>query len=73
MDARAPPGTDTTNPIESADGAGAYCGAEKYYLSGSLYGTDRPWTDQDHEIADTTSSYAAHFAATGNSNRALPP
>jgi len=61
-----PPGQDTTNPIEPADGAGAYHGAEKYYLFGNLYGTDRPWTAADHAIADTTSSYIANFAATGN-------
>ncbi|MFK4098773.1 carboxylesterase/lipase family protein [Streptomyces sp. NPDC019531] len=70
----APPGSDTTNPIEPADGAGAYHGAEKYYLFGNLYGTDRPWTDEDRAIADTTSSYVARFAATGNPNgRGLPP
>ncbi|MGW0833559.1 carboxylesterase/lipase family protein [Streptomyces prunicolor] len=63
-----PPGQDTTNPIEPADGAGAYHGAEKYYLFGNLYGTDRPWTAADHAIADTTSSYIANFAATGNPN-----
>ena len=69
----APPGSDTTNPIEPANGAGAYHGAEKYYLFGNLYGTDRPWTDEDHAIADTTSSYVANFAATGNPNgRSLP-
>ncbi|WP_307161254.1 carboxylesterase/lipase family protein [Streptomyces rishiriensis] len=70
----APPGTDTTNAIEPADGAGAYHGAEKYYLFGNLYGTDRPWTAEDYAIADTTSSYVARFAATGNPNGpALPP
>ena len=63
-----PPGQDTTNPIEPADGAGAYHGAEKYYLFGNLYGTDRPWTAADYAIADTTSSYIANFAATGNPN-----
>jgi carboxylesterase type B len=63
-----PPGSDTTNPIEPADGAGAYHGAEKYYLFGNLYGTDRPWTEEDYAIADTTSSYVANFAATGNPN-----
>jgi carboxylesterase type B len=69
----APPGTDPTNPIEPANGAGAYHGAEKYYLFGNLYGTDRPWTEQDHAIADTTSSYVANFVATGNPNgRSLP-
>ncbi|WP_329315939.1 carboxylesterase/lipase family protein [Streptomyces sp. NBC_01262] len=69
----APPGTDTTNPIEPANGAGAYHGAEKYYLFGNLYGTDRPWTEQDYAIADTTSSYVANFVATGNPNgRSLP-
>ncbi|WP_405764271.1 carboxylesterase family protein [Streptomyces sp. NBC_00080] len=65
---RVPPGSDTTNPIEPANGAGAYHGAEKYYLFGNLYGTDRPWTDADHVIADTTSSYVANFVATGNPN-----
>lgn len=69
-----PPGSDTTNPIEPANGVGVYHGAEKYYLFGNLYGTDRPWTDADHAIADTTSSYVANFAATGNPNgRRLPP
>lgn len=69
----APPGTDTTNPIEPANGAGAYHGAEKYYLFGNLYGTDRPWTEQDYAIADATSSYVANFVATGNPNgRSLP-
>ena len=69
----APPGTDPTNPIEPANGAGAYHGAEKYYLFGNLYGTDRPWTEQDYAIADTTSSYVANFVATGNPNgRSLP-
>lgn len=73
---RVPPGSDTTNPIEPADGAGSYHGSEKYYLFGNLYGTDRPWTAEDHTIADTTSSYVANFAATGNPNasghRSLP-
>ncbi|WP_280900739.1 MULTISPECIES: carboxylesterase/lipase family protein [unclassified Streptomyces] len=69
-----PPGHDTTNPIEPADGAGAYHGAEKYYLFGNLYGTDRPWTSADYTIADITSGYVANFAATGNPNgRGLPP
>jgi len=69
----APPGTDPTNPIEPANGAGAYHGAEKYYLFGNLYGTDRPWTEQDYAIADTTSSYVANFVAPGNPNgRSLP-
>ncbi|MFE2970038.1 carboxylesterase family protein [Streptomyces sp. NPDC059340] len=74
---RVPPGSDTTNPIEPADGADAYHGAEKYYLFGNLYGTARPWTAEDQTIADTTSSYVANFAATGNPNApardSLPP
>ncbi|MFF6992266.1 carboxylesterase family protein [Streptomyces sp. NPDC010273] len=69
-----PPGHDTTNPIEPADGVGAYHGAEKYYFFGNLYGTDRPWTSADHAIADRTSSYVANFVATGNPNgHGLPP
>jgi carboxylesterase type B len=63
-----PPGQDTTNPIEPADGVGAYHGAEKYYFFGNLYGTDRPWTSADYAIADTTSSYVTNFVATGNPN-----
>ena len=65
---RVPPGHDTTNPIEPADGVGAYHGAEKYYFFGNLYGTDRPWTSADYAIADRTSSYVANFVATGNPN-----
>ncbi|MCI3278890.1 carboxylesterase/lipase family protein [Streptomyces cylindrosporus] len=66
-----PPGTDTSNPImpgQDAASAGAYHGADLYYLFGGLDGTDRPWTDQDHTIADTVSSYVVNFAATGNPN-----
>ncbi|WP_329331254.1 carboxylesterase family protein [Streptomyces sp. NBC_00663] len=66
-----PPGADTTNPImpgQDASTAGAYHGADLYYLFGGLDGTDRPWTARDHEIADTVSSYVVNFAATGNPN-----
>ncbi|MEU6148080.1 carboxylesterase family protein [Streptomyces sp. NPDC047081] len=67
----APPGSDTTNPImpaQDAASAGAYHGSDLYYLFGGLAGTDRPWTEEDYSIADTVSSYVAHFAATGNPN-----
>ncbi|MFJ6693166.1 carboxylesterase/lipase family protein [Streptomyces sp. NPDC091294] len=68
-----PPGTDTTNPIVGTDTAGAYHGAEISYMFGNLYGTDRPWTADDHKVADTASSYLVNFAAHGNPNgRGLP-
>ncbi|MEU1341346.1 carboxylesterase family protein [Streptomyces sp. NPDC005827] len=66
-----PPGTDTSNPImpgQDASTAGAYHGADLYYLFGGLDGTDRPWTADDRRIADLTSSYVVNFAATGNPN-----
>ncbi|MFI6253564.1 carboxylesterase/lipase family protein [Streptomyces sp. NPDC051016] len=66
-----PPGTDTSNPImpgQDASAAGAYHGADLYYLFGGLDGTDRPWTADDRRIADLASSYVVNFVATGNPN-----
>lgn len=47
---------------------GAFQSSDVYYLLGHLYSTDRPWTSQDYDIADTTASYVARFAATGDPN-----
>ena len=57
----APPGPDR-------DRRGAYHESEINYIFNNLYATDRPWTDDDHKIADTMSSYWANFATTGNPN-----
>jgi para-nitrobenzyl esterase len=65
---RVPPGHDATNPVIGSDRTGAFHGSDVYYLLGFLYGTDRPWTARDYDIADTTTSYLANFAATGNPN-----
>lgn len=62
----APPGPDH-------DMRGAYHGSEINYVFDNLYATDRPWTDQDRQIADTMSSYWANFVIKGNPNgKGLP-
>ena len=62
----APPGPDH-------DMRGAYHGSEINYVFDNLYATDRPWTDQDRQIADTMSSYWANFVIHGNPNgKGLP-
>nr|WSY49092.1 carboxylesterase family protein [Streptomyces sp. NBC_00886] len=65
---RVPPGHDATNPVIGTGRTGAFDGADVYYLLGFLYNTDRPWAARDYDIADTTASYVANFAATGNPN-----
>ncbi|MGW7237827.1 carboxylesterase/lipase family protein [Streptomyces sp. NPDC054804] len=65
---RVPPGHDATNPAIGTDVTGAFQGSDVYYLLGYLYSTDRPWTSQDYDIADTTASCVARFAATGDPN-----
>jgi para-nitrobenzyl esterase len=62
----APPGPDSRM-------RGAYHGAEINYALGNLYATDRPWTDEDRQIADTMSSYWANIVKTGNPNGAGLP
>jgi carboxylesterase 2 len=47
---------------------GAFHGAEINYVFGNLYATDRPWTQEDREIAATMTGYVANFAATGDPN-----
>ncbi len=53
-------------------GSGATHGAEAAYVFENLLGP-RPWTDLDHQLADTISSYWVNFAANGNPNgKGLP-
>ncbi|MGW5655192.1 carboxylesterase/lipase family protein [Streptomyces humi] len=70
---RVPPGYDDTNPAIGTTATGAFQGSDVYYLLGFLYNTDRPWTSQDYDIADTTASCVARFAATGDPNGASLP
>ncbi|MFF7468523.1 carboxylesterase family protein [Streptomyces sp. NPDC008092] len=65
---RVPPGYDDTNPVIGTAATGAFEGSDVYYLLGYLYNTDRPWTSKDYDIADTTASYVARFAAGGDPN-----
>lgn len=53
-------------------GSGATHGAEAPYVFENL-APPRPWTDLDHQLADTISSYWANFATTGDPNgKSLP-
>ena len=47
--------------------SGATHGAEAQYVFQNLLG-NRPWTDLDHQLADTISSYWVNFATTGDPN-----
>jgi para-nitrobenzyl esterase len=46
---------------------GAYHSSEIQFIFNNL-ATDKTWTDQDHKVADTMSSYWANFVATGSPN-----
>ena len=62
----APPGPDRET-------RGAHHESEIDYVFNSLSATDKPWEDEDREIADIMSSYWANFAAAGNPNgKGLP-
>ena len=53
-------------------GTGATHGAEAQYVFENLLG-NRPWTELDHQLADTISSYWVNFATTGDPNgKGLP-
>ncbi len=53
-------------------GSGATHGAEAQYVFENLLGS-RPWTDLDHQLADTISSYWVNFATNGDPNgKGLP-
>jgi para-nitrobenzyl esterase len=60
-------------PGPGHDMRGAYHGSEINYAFGNLYATNRPWTDDDHRIADVMSSYWANYIKTGNPNGAGLP
>jgi carboxylesterase type B len=52
---------------------GAFHTSEVPYVLNSLAESDRPFTDADHKVAETLSSYWAHFAANGDPNgKGLP-
>lgn len=57
----APPGPDAAL-------RGAYHGAEINYTLGTLYASNRPWTEQDRAIAERMSSYWANIIAKGDPN-----
>lgn len=48
-------------------GSGATHGSEAQYVFENL-APNRPWTDLDHQVADTISSYWVNFATTGDPN-----
>jgi len=53
-------------------GSGATHGAEAQYIFENL-ASGRPWTDVDHQLADTISSYWVNFATSGDPNgKGLP-
>lgn len=59
-----------THTLPGPDAAryGAFHTSEVPYALNTLYMSDRPFADIDHQIADTMSSYWANFAATGDPN-----
>ena len=60
------------SPFVTARQQGATHGAEAAYVFENLLG-NRPWTDQDHQLADSISSYWVNFAANGDPNgKGLP-
>lgn len=59
---------DHTLPGPDAALFGAFHTSEVPYVMNTLYMSDRPFTDADHEIAARVSSYWVNFAATGNPN-----
>ena len=66
-----PPAPTTASP-RGGFGSGATHGAEAAYVFENLLGA-RPWTDLDHQLSDTISSYWVNFAAKGDPNgKGLP-
>ncbi len=60
-----------THPLPGPDKEryGAFHSSELPYMFNSLkQATGRPWADEDHTIAETTSSYWANFIAKGDPN-----
>jgi carboxylesterase type B len=64
----AAPGADTSSPIANGILAAGH-GSEMNYVFDNRYGTDRPWTARDFQIADRLSDYVVNFAATGDPGR----
>lgn len=59
---------DHALPGPDAARYGAFHSSELPYVMNTLDRSDRPFTDADHEIAETLSSYWANFATTGDPN-----
>jgi para-nitrobenzyl esterase len=60
-----PPATGATS--RGGFGSGATHGSEAQYVFGNLLPT-RAWTDLDHQVSDTLSSYWVNFATNGDPN-----
>jgi para-nitrobenzyl esterase len=58
-------GNPPPSPVVTIAQQGATHGAEAAYVFENLQG-NRPWTDADHKLADTLSSYWVNFAANGD-------
>src|SRR5579863_9601013 len=66
-----PPTANTASP-RGGFGSGATHGAEAAYVFENLL-PPRPWTELDHQLADTISSYWVNFAEKGDPNgKGLP-
>jgi para-nitrobenzyl esterase len=59
---------DHVLPGPDAGRFGAFHTSEVPYVMNTLYMSDRPFVDADHEIAERMSSYWARFAETGDPN-----
>jgi para-nitrobenzyl esterase len=60
-----------TPPGHDAEFYGAYHSSDLWYFFDSLrddHEGQRPWTEADHRMAETMSSYLANFVATGDPN-----
>lgn len=61
---------DNPPPGRNVEFYGSFHSAELWYFFSSLRdrADQRPWTDRDHRMADTMSSYLANFVRTGDPN-----
>lgn len=65
-------GNPLPSPVVTVRQQGATHGAEAQYVFENLLG-NRPWTDQDRQLADSISSYWVNFATNGDPNgKGLP-